>query len=373
MGENLDTTFDKVDPWPESENHSATVIFVHGLRSDKDSAWAKKNDQNGEPWPNWLANTYNNLAVAKVGYPTSGVNDISSNFEKSKILFNRLNNVENIFSKPIIFVCHSMGGILLKQILILAYIRGINDYKNSVKGIIFFGTPHRGSNIANFLSWFTPGAVLVPQIRDLIANNSYIESLNELYKHYYEKVHDNLNHKSFHELRRYKGVLVVPQNSAELNIGQLSSVPLERNHIDICKFEHPGELGYVATLEFLRDVLKDTDALEGPEDYQEPNAGAPSQQKVPVGIVAHASRILGGVIGSFVGLTLIYFYSGLKFGQLNELVTDHPAEMVWLGILVTLWTAFVVILTNRKQATVTFLYSGAGLIVLWLVINASIG
>ncbi len=55
-------------------------------------------------------------------------------------------------SKPIVFISHSLGGIIVKKALILAHERDTNlDYKyivHNTKAIAFLGVPHRGSDSA---------------------------------------------------------------------------------------------------------------------------------------------------------------------------------------------------------------------------------
>jgi hypothetical protein len=53
--------------------------------------------------------------------------------------------------RPIIFVAHSLGGILVKEVLRRAQHADeaeINDVVESTKAVIFLGTPHRGSDFA---------------------------------------------------------------------------------------------------------------------------------------------------------------------------------------------------------------------------------
>lgn len=51
--------------------------------------------------------------------------------------------------RPVIWVCHSMGGLLAKQILVEEWRKGDNNKLcENTKGIIFYSTPHRGSHIA---------------------------------------------------------------------------------------------------------------------------------------------------------------------------------------------------------------------------------
>ena len=52
--------------------------------------------------------------------------------------------------RPLIFICHSLGGIVCKQALIIANERQnlYGDILNATKGILFMGTPHRGADVA---------------------------------------------------------------------------------------------------------------------------------------------------------------------------------------------------------------------------------
>jgi hypothetical protein len=54
--------------------------------------------------------------------------------------------------KPIIFVCHSLGGILLKDVLEQSRSSDDPDYRlvhANTRCVVFMGTPHRGSAAAN--------------------------------------------------------------------------------------------------------------------------------------------------------------------------------------------------------------------------------
>jgi hypothetical protein len=48
--------------------------------------------------------------------------------------------------KPVMFICHSMGGLLCKKILKRASEEQDQQFLNNIKGVAFFSTPHFGSN-----------------------------------------------------------------------------------------------------------------------------------------------------------------------------------------------------------------------------------
>ncbi len=58
---------------------------------------------------------------------------------------------ESETGRPIIFVAHSLGGIIVKQALVMAHegSQFINIREHTL-GVVFFGTPHRGSSKASY-------------------------------------------------------------------------------------------------------------------------------------------------------------------------------------------------------------------------------
>ena len=55
------------------------------------------------------------------------------------------------FKRPLIFIAHSLGGIIAKQALVWAHREPrYQSIKDHTLGIVFFGTPHRGSDKANY-------------------------------------------------------------------------------------------------------------------------------------------------------------------------------------------------------------------------------
>lgn len=61
-------------------------------------------------------------------------------------------------TKPIIFLCHSLGGIIVKRALSYAQTRTAQKVSNDrliftcTYAVLFFGTPHHGTSWANYLT-----------------------------------------------------------------------------------------------------------------------------------------------------------------------------------------------------------------------------
>jgi uncharacterized alpha/beta hydrolase family protein len=73
--------------------------------------------------------------------------DRSSFIDKANQLMETLRAVRHSTSRPLIFVGHSMGGLLIKQALILAHSNArYTPIKEATASIAFFATPHKGGS-----------------------------------------------------------------------------------------------------------------------------------------------------------------------------------------------------------------------------------
>lgn len=145
-------------------------------------------------------------------------------------------------SRPIIFICHSMGGLVCKKVLcassssscVISSLMSAqalviaNEKKcyhsilNSTKAIFFFGTPHQGSHLADtilrasfLLSLPTTSAVQVivgkgkPLRSELVEELSpESKSLDELCSAFVERAHNIPYIISFCEVNKIRGQLV---------------------------------------------------------------------------------------------------------------------------------------------------------------------
>ena len=98
-------------------------------------------------------------------------------------------------SRPVIYICHSLGGIVFKQAMNVAFEKYYEVWERS-KGVIFLGTPHRGStpadlaallgDIANaVLSAPGPhllgGGVSTSLLRTLKANSEELNGISDVF------------------------------------------------------------------------------------------------------------------------------------------------------------------------------------------------
>ena len=133
------------------------LILVHGLGGDPIQTWAAK----GEPdqfWPDWLAQANPELGLWTVGYEAGMLQWLSGGtagmdlFERSENLLEQWLSEPDLQHGKLYFVCHSLGGLLVKQAIRCAVERGCQAFLERLGGVVFLATPHLGSLLASFLN-----------------------------------------------------------------------------------------------------------------------------------------------------------------------------------------------------------------------------
>ncbi|TGJ78947.1 hypothetical protein E0Z10_g9820 [Xylaria hypoxylon] len=173
-------------------------------------------------------------------------------------------------NRPLLFVAHSLGGIVVK--VALGNSRGskhqpqyLSVYE-STRGIVFLGTPHGGSHAANWglvASNVVKFALQEPAervLRGLKPNNELLENLRKMFLQMLEDGHFGVH--SFYETKSMMGIygingLVVPYESALVGHAKKEVVAgIHANHSEICKFRDSYDHGYKAVSGAMQDYIK---------------------------------------------------------------------------------------------------------------------
>ena len=221
--------------------HSATdalvdIVFVHGLSGDARSTW----DCGGENgfWPKWLSEDVGPCDIYCLGY---GAAVFEKWAKKEMDMFERAENVLEHFAgkglgkRPLVFVTHSLGGILAKMILRASSEADDEDWaavSSATKLVIFLSTPHIGASIANIVD-AVPGAST--HIKLLSNETGMLEDLNKAYRKFCAAHEDHVTKVYYEKHTTYKSVLVVSRESADPGIPGANPVAVDRDHISICK------------------------------------------------------------------------------------------------------------------------------------------
>lgn len=127
-------------------NSDTTVIFVHGILSDSEAAW-------GNPsWPSLLLEEEEILGagVYVFTYRTGLISHTYSVSDATDALREYLSEFDIWKQRRIIFVCHSMGGIVIRRFIVANQARLAKT--NPILGLFLVASPSLGSRDANMLS-----------------------------------------------------------------------------------------------------------------------------------------------------------------------------------------------------------------------------
>lgn len=191
---------------------------------------------------------------------------------RSTELLNRMMKAD-IGKRPVIWVCHSMGGLLVKKFLAFANASSDPEVRKvweNTKGVVFFGVPHRGSLWANWGGtefFFLPSA----ELQELKYNSPQLLDLHVQFQEMAEKV--RLPCLSFGETLKtglgYKlEALFVAPYSSDPGFGVYYTVGTD--HVNVCKPVNRRSKLYLRVLEFVFDNIPHTifDTLMAPNFHK---------------------------------------------------------------------------------------------------------
>ena len=159
--------------------HARVIVFVHGLHGSRES-WRASNHAY---WPDMVRTdprfAFSDVEVAE--YPTPDKNGKMSSTQLAEILFTRLKQDHVWDHREVVFLAHSLGGILVEEMLLKHPAEAVR-----VKFIVSYGTPHEGSSLARIASLYDKD----PLLNDLsdAGDNAFLTQLEDNWRR-----HDSVN------------------------------------------------------------------------------------------------------------------------------------------------------------------------------------
>ncbi|WP_232695925.1 esterase/lipase family protein [Brevibacillus daliensis] len=249
--------------------NDATIIFVHGLQGHPYHTWTKKGCA---PLPQLFLEdvSYSQYDLYTFGYKTGFILQRHHFKEISNLLFSELK--ARIHNKEIYFVSHSMGGVIVQNMLIEQVERENIDFTDRVRGIVYLAVPFAGSGVASlasaayaFMPPFIGKYVVSIQVRSLQVFSKELADQSVKWVRYTGTRLAHIKQKNIY-------------GNSDLAVGKISSNPpyiqdadlVEEDHRSICKmdtettvyhlmvqfFNHRPTLGYTSHMEnLLRETM----------------------------------------------------------------------------------------------------------------------
>ncbi|KAF6230785.1 hypothetical protein HO173_010901 [Letharia columbiana] len=280
------------------EDAIVDIVFVHGLGGSRYGTWTK----DGVLWGRTVLAL--DFPTARIlggswawGYDTdvvrffgpvgrSNVQDLAKDLDRD-LVQERFEEYQ--ISRPIIFVSHSLGGLVVKDALFMSYREGVKEaresvdkrlaaIKSSTKGVLFAGTPHRGADKAKWAATATTGVVFkkglfcrnkVPSLLPATCWNNHLiceGGLNTLKRgsEVLERLQD-----SFRDILEHFGVYTFVEDVGYPKVGRIvekdsaiigwheKEYHMHANHYDMVKFTSDKENDYKKVKFTIREIIKD--------------------------------------------------------------------------------------------------------------------
>ncbi|KFY48867.1 hypothetical protein V495_00958 [Pseudogymnoascus sp. VKM F-4514 (FW-929)] len=229
---------------PSSHAHAIDIVALHGLNGDYQRTWTRTLPSGAKV--NWLQDllptqipharilSYGYNSAVQFSQSAASISAFADSFLEELLTWRRSAAEE---TRPIIFICHSLGGIVVKEALNRAHeCERFQKLRDAVTAIAFFGTPHRGADLAR---WGTMVAGMlraaslglstnVRVVRELQARSEVLRGIS---RRFVERGRE-LRILSFWETEQlaWVGAKVVEEDSATLDWPNETAIPVEGDH-----------------------------------------------------------------------------------------------------------------------------------------------
>jgi hypothetical protein len=183
-------------------------------------------------------------------------------------------------NRPVIFIAHSLGGLVCEQALLICGEgeRNLEKVFQSTLGIIFMGTPHGGADLAN---WGYTLATYLNVIRKtnsailgvLRQKSELLTAIQQQFQQLLRKPGVDIGIYCFFEEKAVVGVgTIVSEQSAVLS--QYPNQSIAANHMDMTKFSGRDDEGYQKVLSRVHDYMDLMDPPATIDINQEPSVAS---------------------------------------------------------------------------------------------------
>lgn len=250
-----------------AELSSVALIFIHGLSGHYRETWMADKTNEETLWPRTLGKELN-CDVWSLEYDAalSAWRDNAMPLpDQGDSVLDCLASEPALVKKSLVLLGHSMGGLVIKTLLIHGATKGGERYERvvqQVKGIVFIATPHKGADLANL-------ATLILRTNEQVGNmqnhDAHLRSLHQQFLAYYQKY--PIKVRTYAETRplligkKLLGwnigahKLVVDPDSSEPHVPSEIAIRLPEDHISICKIPNQNAQLYKSLISYLREDI----------------------------------------------------------------------------------------------------------------------
>ncbi|KAJ2993782.1 hypothetical protein NUW58_g1738 [Xylaria curta] len=254
------------------------VIFIHGLTGDSHRTWLHPS---GVYWPtDLLPEDIVGARILSFGYDADvtkigavGQGSLRNHASTLVAEYAALQVGNSKRPKRLILIAHSLGGLVAKKALCVSAESAYHEHRaldQNTVGLLFIGTPHRGSDLASYAAAMARVLKLTgKRVNDVIVGvlRPDSEDVQESFGMWAIKNQSRCSLACFYEEHELSGVgMVVPKKSAILE--GCIPLPIPSNHRDMARFPSRKATGYARILGQIKSILSTQDSLEEIERSQ---------------------------------------------------------------------------------------------------------
>ncbi|KAI1140104.1 hypothetical protein F5Y05DRAFT_306974 [Hypoxylon sp. FL0543] len=258
--------------------HTADCIAISGLASHPFGSWQPKDSSKSSMWiRDTLPKSLPHIRPILYGYDTTlfGSQSFQNIFDLALGLISQLkaNGWASSTCKPLAFLAHSLGGIVLKQAIVSLANRVERDdpILHAMKGAVLFGVPNLGMEQSN-LEAVVEGQPNMQLVSDLSLDSAYLQQLDQqfsgisylqsalLYWCYETKKSPTVTRDSNGKWSRTgaEEILVTPESATRGIYRQTTQsdliIPINEDHSNIVKFSE-NDPNYAIVAQKLAQIL----------------------------------------------------------------------------------------------------------------------
>lgn len=252
----------------QDKTEGLVLIFVHGLGGDLYKTWMSDPNDEKTFWPRWIAEDCD-CTTWTLGYDaelTGWENTAMPLPMQGNNVLNALAIEPKLKNRPLLFIGHSLGGLLIKTLMTAGINVGVARYEEIIKcirGVVFIATPHNGSQLANLAKAVKFLLHTNEQVDNLTLHNPHLIALNQQFLAQHQKFPFLV--RSFSEekpvpigkkiLGKIIKEMVVKRGDGIIYIPNEITTPLPEDHFSICKPANRDAEIHRSLIDFIREVI----------------------------------------------------------------------------------------------------------------------
>ena len=238
------------------------VVFVHGTETDAESCW----HPSGHPefsMPRMLARDLLYACCWSLSYESSLYRRKAHTLPLAEQATSAIKELatRSIGRGPVVFVAHSVGGLLVKHILQLARTSQNMEWRtilDQTTGVVFLATPHFEHPLTSFMSMVLRRMPMLQ--KSLISDTTDPKALLALNRNFQEIVAErSINVDAYYEGRRTRRRIwlgfLVSKEQANPQIPNVTPTVVNADHDGICKPQSQDDPVYRSVRKFVRECF----------------------------------------------------------------------------------------------------------------------